>query len=184
MLMSDDQTTPTEVRRLPSPERTLTVSPLDLRQSKFQTAMRGFDRNEVTSFLLEAADGYEQALRDNDKLRQEVIRLEASLVQYRDLEGSLKTALMTAQKVADDMQQNAAKEAARIIREAEARADLILQETQAKQRELLRDIDTLRARRHEAAASVESIIAVLHSSVDFIHRQGHGERHEELAGAA
>ena len=113
MSNDDTQTQPTDVRRLPMPERTLTVTPLDLRQAKFGTAMRGFDRAEVTTFLLEAADGYEQALRENERLRQETVRLEASLNQHRELEGSLKSTLMSAQKVADDMRENANQEAAR-----------------------------------------------------------------------
>ena len=86
MLNSDEQPQPTDIRRLPAPERTMTVTPLDLRQTKFTTAMRGFDRAEVTSFMLEAAEGYEQALRENDRLRQELLRLESSLTHYRELE--------------------------------------------------------------------------------------------------
>ena len=42
MLKTDDATPQTsEGRRLPSPDRNLTVSPLDMRQAKFGTAMRG-----------------------------------------------------------------------------------------------------------------------------------------------
>ena len=48
------------------------VTPLDLRQQRFKTVMRGYDRGEVQAFLLEVADDYENALRENDKLRQEV----------------------------------------------------------------------------------------------------------------
>src|SRR5215208_114195 len=99
-----------DTRRLPAADRNLTVSPLDLRQAKFGSSMRGFDRSQVSSLLIEAADGYEQALRENERLRQDVARLEASLTQYRDLEGSLKSTLMTAQKVADDMRGNATHE--------------------------------------------------------------------------
>ena len=71
-----------EVRRF-TVERTLTVSPIDLRQRKFAGAMRGFDRQEVTTFLAEASVDYENALRDNDRLRQEIVRLRASLNQFR-----------------------------------------------------------------------------------------------------
>ena len=53
--------------------------------------MRGYDRDEVKAFLLEVSDGYEQALRENERLRQEVARLEASLSQYRELEGASRT---------------------------------------------------------------------------------------------
>jgi cell division initiation protein len=47
------------------------VTPLDLRQQRFQTAMRGYDRGEVNAFLAEAAEDYENALRENERLRQE-----------------------------------------------------------------------------------------------------------------
>jgi cell division initiation protein len=178
---SDDELA-AEVRRLPSPDRKVTVTPLDLRQAKFGTAMRGFDRSEVTTLLAEAAEGYEQALRENDRLRQDVARLEGSLGQYRNLEGSLKSTLMTAQKTADevrgsaqqaadDMREHAVKEAARIVREAEARADLLMQKAQARCEDVQREVDALRMKRREAEASLESIVAALHNAIEFVREQ-------------
>ncbi len=160
-----------EMRRLPLPERNLAVSPLDLRQAKFNTKMRGFDRTEVTAFLLEAADGYDQALRENERLRHDVMRLEASISQYRELEGSLKNTLMSAQKVADDMRENANQEAARILREAAGRVDLMMQKAQARHEDVQREIDGLRLKRRESEANLESIIAALHNTIDFIREQ-------------
>ena len=61
----EDLNPPVETRRLPSPDRRSAPTPLDLRQAKFGTAMRGYERAEVNAFLLEAADGYEQAMREN-----------------------------------------------------------------------------------------------------------------------
>ena len=34
------------------------VTPLDLRQQRFRSVMRGFDRDEVTAFLNEIAEDY------------------------------------------------------------------------------------------------------------------------------
>jgi cell division initiation protein len=166
----------TETRRLPLPERNLAVSPLDLRQAKFNTSMRGFDRTEVTAFLLEAADGYDQALRENERLRHDVMRLEASISQYREMEGSLKSTLMSAQKVADDMRENANQEAARILREAAGRADLLMQKAQARHEDVQREIDGLRLKRREAEANLESIIAALHNTIEFIREQEQREQ--------
>ena len=140
-----------DARRLPAAERHMTVSPIDMRQPNFGTSMRGFDRHEVTAFLDEAATDYEHALRENDRLRQEIVRLEASLNQFRELEGSLKTTLMSAQKVGDDMRENATKESARILREAEGRAELMVQKAQAKVEDIERDIDGLRLKRRESS---------------------------------
>ena len=177
----------TEPRRLPLPERNLTVSPLDLRQAKFNASLRGFDRTEVTTFLLEAADGYDQALRENERLRHDLVRLEASISQYRELESSLKSTLMTAQRVGDDMRETASQEAARIVREAEGRADLLLQRAQARHEDMQREIDGLRMKRREAQANLESIIGALHNTIDFIREQEQRERgvaHRPLLEAA
>ena len=176
-----------EGRRLPSADRNLSVTPLDLRQAKFNSAMRGFDRAEVSAFLLEAADGYEQAMRENDRLRQDVARLESSLTQYRDLETSIKSTLMTAQKAADtlrdgaqktadDLREHATLEAARIVREAEGRAELLLQKAQARAEDVQHDIDTLRMKRREAESHLEAIIAAIQNTVAFVREQEHREQ--------
>jgi cell division initiation protein len=172
-----------DVRRLPSPDRTPSVTPLDVRQAKFATAMRGFDRAEVAAFLLEAADGYEQALRDNERLRQEIARLDASLTQYRELEGTLKSALIGAQKLADDVRENAtqeanrlrehaAQEAARIVRDAEGRVELLMEQSQARIEDVQREIDGLKLKRREAETGLESIVAALQSTLEFVREQG------------
>jgi cell division initiation protein len=157
-----------DVARLSSADRHMSVTPIDMRQREFGSAMRGFDRGEVTAFLAEAAGEFEAALRENDRLRQEIIRLETSLQQYRELEGSLKSTLMNAQKVADDMRENAAKESQRLVREAEGQAESLMQAAQGKIDVVQRDIDGLWMKRREAEASVEATISVLQSSLEFM----------------
>jgi cell division initiation protein len=177
MLNNEDLTPAVETRRLPSPDRHSAPTPLDVRQAKFSTSMRGYERAEVNAFLLEAADGYEQATRENERLRQDVARLEASLSQYRELEGALKGALMSAQKVSDDMKETASLDAARIIREAEGRAELITQKAQAALEDVQREIDGLRLKRRESEVALESIIAALHNTLEFVREQDQREQH-------
>jgi cell division initiation protein len=180
MLNNEDLIPAVETRRLPSPDRHSAPTPLDVRQAKFSTSMRGYERAEVNAFLLEAADGYEQASRENERLRQEVARLEASLTQYRELEGALKGALMSAQKVSDDMKETASLDAARIIREAEGRAELITQRAQAALEDVQREIDGLRLKRRESEVALESIIAALHNTLEFVREQDQREQHRVI----
>jgi len=175
MLNNEDLTSSVETRRLPSPDRHSAPTPLDVRQAKFSTSMRGYERAEVNAFLLEAADGYEQAMRENERLRQDVARLEASLTQYRELEGALKGALMSAQRVSDDMKETASLDAARIVREAEGRAELITQKAQAALEDIQREIDGLRLKRRESEVALESIIAALHNTLEYVREQGQRE---------
>src|SRR5438552_16926130 len=104
----------------------MNVSPLDLRQQRFHSRFRGFDRIEVMSFLAAVADDYEQALRETDRLRQDLSRMEALLSEHREHEKSLQNTLMTAQRLAEEIKANADREARRIISDAEVRSDLLL----------------------------------------------------------
>ena len=166
----------TDTRRLPTPERHLTVTPIDMRQPRFASAMRGYDRAEVNAFLEEAANDYETALRDNERLHGEIVRLEASLDQFRQLEGSLKSTLISAQRVSDDMRENAKKEAAQIVREAQGQADCAIQKAQLHLEEMERNIETLRMKRRETEVSLEATISTLQHSLDFVRNQDRRDR--------
>lgn len=166
--------------RITSPERHISITPLDMRQARFTTSLRGFDKADVTTFLQEAADGFDQAMRENERLRMEIVRLETSLNQFRELEGSLKSTLMSAQKVADDMRENAQQEAARLVREAEGQVALMMQRAQAKTEDIEREIDGLRIKRREAETNLEATIAALHNTLDFIRDQDRRERDDRV----
>ena len=169
-----------DARRLPAPERHVSVTPIDMRQTRFASAMRGFDKTEVTAFLEEAASDYEQALRENDRLRQQIAVLEASLTQYRELEGGLKTTLVSAQKVADDMRQNASQEAARLVKEAEGRVELMMEKAQARVEDAGREVDSLKLKRREVQTSIEACVSTLQSTLDFVREQDQRERDHRL----
>ncbi len=156
------------------------VTPLDLRQQRFQTVMRGYDRGEVQAFLLEVSDDYENALRDNDKLRQDVAKLEAVLGEHRGQERNLRNTLLSAQKLGDEMKENAQTEAGLIIREAEGRADLLLQKSQARLEDIQREIDGLRMKRREVENDIEALIRALNSTLEFIRDQDTRSREERI----
>ncbi len=157
------------------------VTPLDLRQQRFKSVMRGFDRDEVTQFLSEVADDYEQALRDADRVREEFARTQAQLDELREHERNLRNTLLTAQKLADEIRNNAEQEAKRLVREAESRADLVLQKAQARLEDVQREVDNTRLKRKDAEASLESTISTLRNSLEFIRSQDQKERDEKLA---
>src|SRR5690606_28709405 len=109
-------------------------------------------------------------------LRQEIVRLDTSLTHFREMEANLKMTLLTAQRVAEDLRDSAAQDAARIVREAEARADVLLEKAQARLEDVQRAIDGLRLKRRESESGLESIIAALHHTLDFVREQEQHER--------
>ena len=169
------------------PGRVMRVVPLDLRQHKFKTVFRGFDRTEVVALLTEAADDYEHALREIDRLRQDVSRMEGALSEHREREATLRNTLTTAQKLADDLKDAAQSEAKLIVREAQGRSDLLLQKAQVRLEQIERDISELKLRRRDAEGSVEASIQALYRALEFIKKQDHqpeGEVHLHRPRAA
>jgi len=158
----------------------MNVSPLDLRQTRFRSAFRGFDRVEVSTFMAAAAEDYESALRETDKLRQEIARLESIVNEQREHEQSLKAMLMTAQKLSDDIRVNAEQEARRIINEAEGRSQLLLDKTQSRLEDVQREIDGMKLKRRDVEVSVESIIQTLRNTLEFVREQETREREERI----
>ena len=158
----------------------MNVTPLDLRQQRFNTRLRGFDRTEVVAFLAEVADDYEQALREADRLRQDLARMEALLNEHREHERNLRNTLLTAQKLADEIRENAQQEARRIVKEAEGRSDLLLQKTEARLEDIQREIDGLRLKRRDVEASLESTITALRNALDFVREQEQRERDDKI----
>ena len=159
-------------------ERVMRIAPLDLKQQRFRTALRGFDRTEVVAFLTEAADDYEHALRELDRLRQDLHRGEGLLAEHRDRETNLRNTLLTAQRLADEIKESAQTEAKLIIREAQGRADLLLQKAQGRLEEVERDINELRLRRRDVEGSLEGFDpgavsrARVHPRTGSLRRQG------------
>ena len=158
----------------------MNVSPLDLRQQRFRTALRGFDKIEVSSFLMAVADDYEQALKETDRLRQDLMRMEGLLSGHREHEKSLQTTLITAQKLADDIRANAEEEGRRLIREAQSRSDFLLEKTQARLEDVQREIDGLKLKRRDVETSLESTIQTLRNTLEYVREQEAREREEKI----
>jgi cell division initiation protein len=158
----------------------MNVSPLDLRQQHFRVAFRGFDRVEVASLLTAVADDYEEALRETDRLRQELARMDGILSEHREHERALKSTLVTAQRLSDDIKAQADDEARRILREAEGRADFLLQKAQARLEDIQREIDGLKLKRKDAETAVESTIQALRTTLDFVREQDQHEHDDRI----
>ena len=93
-------------------ERVMRIAPLDLRQQRFRTALRGFDRTEVVG----VPDRGRRRLRaraagDRSAAPGSGAGVEALLAEHRDRETNLRNTLLTAQRLADEIKEAAQNEA-------------------------------------------------------------------------
>jgi cell division initiation protein len=162
------------------PERVMRISPMDMRQQRFKAAFRGYDKTDVVAFLTEAADDYEHAMREIDRLRRDLMRMESLLAEHRDRETHLRDTLITAQRVSEELKENAQTEAKLIVREAQGRADLLLQKAQVRLEELDHEVSELKLRRRDAEGSLESTIQALYRALEFVRDQDQTRPDEKL----
>ena len=153
------------------PERLMRITPLDMRQHRFKPALRGYDKTDVVAFLTEAADDYEHAMREIDRLRSDLMRMEALLAEHRLREQNLRDTLLTAQRLSGELKEAAQSEAKMIVKEAQGRADLLIQKAQVRLEELDHDCNEMRLRRRDAEGAVEATIQALYRALEFIRDQ-------------
>ncbi len=157
------------------------IAPQDMRRARFGSAVRGFNRPEVLSFLDEVADGYEQTLRDTDRLRQEVGALQAQLAEHRQREAILRDTLLTAKRVSAEMRESATQEAQLIVREARGRADELTRKAGAQCQDVEREITDLRQTRTAVEASIEGSIVALRHALEFMKQQDRERCHDDTS---
>jgi cell division septum initiation protein DivIVA len=82
--------------------------------------------------------------------------------------------------MADEVKDQATSEAERVIKEAEARADLIVQKSQGRIEDVQREIEGMRAKRREVEESVEALVKSLQGTLAFIKEQDARHRDDKV----
>ncbi len=134
------------------------ITPLDIRQKRFASAFRGFDRREVEAFLDLVAGEFEELVKENISLKDELKRTNARLEQHVERERTLQETMVTAQRISEDLKAAAKKEAEIIIADAEQQAEKIVQSAHLKLVQVVEDINELKRQRVQFESQVRSVI--------------------------
>jgi cell division initiation protein len=134
------------------------VTPLVIKQKEFSTRFRGFDVQEVDTFLEEVAREFESQEAAIEQLRQENHRLNLENQGYRKREESMRNAMIQSQRVLDQMKENAEKSAQVTIANAEVEAEKILNRTHKRLSQLHSDITELKRQRIQLEMQIGSVL--------------------------
>ena len=111
------------------------LTPSKIRERTFKSGL-GYDKKDVEQFIEGVSEDFEQLLSENEGLSKKIKDLTDSMSYYKSIEKTLQKALVIAEKTAQDIKDNAHKEADAIVLDAKANAKMI--ETQAlRQSEML-----------------------------------------------
>ncbi|MGB1658207.1 MAG: DivIVA domain-containing protein, partial [Longimicrobiales bacterium] len=119
------------------------MTPLDVRNKRgdFKKIMRGYDPQEVDIFLELVAERLEALVREAIQLRERSETLQVQVDAQTSREQAVQDALVTAQELRAEMQNQAQREAENIVKEAQVEARQILAAADTEARGKLRGIE-------------------------------------------
>ena len=134
------------------------LTPLDIRKQEFKKVVRGFDVEEVETFLDMVSEQFENLLHEKRQMNEEIVKLQTQLRDYQQVESALKETLMNAQQNINQSRETSKKEAEIIVREAELKAEEILDNTKSKLLEMKNELLLLKSQKDSFVKRLKQLI--------------------------
>jgi cell division initiation protein len=134
-------------------------TPLDIRQKRFDTSFRGYAARDVQGFLELLAVEFEELVKQNIALKEELKRTQVELDRHLERERALQQTLVTAQRVSEDLRDAAKKEAEVVIAEAELQSEKIVHAAHQKLVQVVDDINELKRQRARFDSELRGLVA-------------------------
>ncbi len=138
----------------------MSLSPNDIRNYEFPSQMRGYDKEEVDSFLDTIATSLENMKQETLKLSMENDSIKSQLDSLKEFEDSIKGAAIDARKNADATMANAKDEAEQIMADATAKADNLVSSKEAMISEYKKQLNRLEETKKSYATELKDIIKI------------------------
>lgn len=134
------------------------LSPLEITQREFGRKFRGLDPEEVQTFLEQIAEEMTRLLQETTERAGQIQRLEGQVRVHQEREDSLRNTLVTAQKMTEEIKANAKREADLILKEAELKAERLLEQAHRKLAQVQAEIAELKRQRDLFASKLRGLL--------------------------
>ena len=134
------------------------MTPLDIRQKRFESNFRGFSSKEVEGFLERIASEFEELVKENISLKDELKRTLLRLDQHQEKERTLQETMVTAQKISEELQTMAKKEAEILMADAERQAEKLVDLAHQRRLEIISEIQELKRQRAQFESQLRSVL--------------------------
>ena len=132
------------------------LTPVEIRHLDLHRSwLRGYRKPTVDRLLAEIADSFEEVWRERADLADRAEELESEAVKHRELETLLRSTLVSAERAAHDMKEQARRESDLIVQEAHAEGRRVMREMTAEKLRLEEDVRRIRAMLRSALELME-----------------------------
>jgi len=134
------------------------LSPNDIRNYEFNTQMRGFDKEEVESFLEQVATTLEDLKQDLLKKTFEFDSLQKRYNELKECEDTIKSAAIDARRNADQTIKSAKEEASALISDAQIKAENLIHDKAHEFKKIEAQISNLEETRISYVTELKTLI--------------------------
>jgi cell division initiation protein len=133
----------------------MSYTPVEIRHVRLRRGFFGYRRSHVDRLLDDIVISFETVWRERADNSDRVELLESELTRYRELEALLRTTLVSAERAAHELRNQAKREAESIVSEAQAEARQITRKARRDHETLSADARRLRLLLHAALDALD-----------------------------
>jgi cell division initiation protein len=133
----------------------MSYTPVEIRHVKPRIGLFGYRRRQVDTLLDEIATSFETVWRERADQSDRVELLEGELKRYRELEALLRTTLVSAERAAHELKDQAKRESESILSEAQSEARTITRQARSERETLAVEARRLRLLLHAALDALD-----------------------------
>jgi cell division initiation protein len=135
----------------------MALTPVEIRHVELRrTWFRGYRRGIVERLLSDIADSFEEVWRERADLADKLEDLEAEASKHRELESLLRATLVSAERAAQDVREQARRESDLIVQEARAEGRRVARAAAAEKDRLEEEIRRIRGLLRNALEAIEA----------------------------
>ncbi len=141
------------------------LTPSDISNKKFEKAAFGYKPEEVDAFLSEIVGSYNAMYQEKNAAEEKLLVLAEKLEEYRANEDSLKTVLLGAQKLGENIVRDSKAKAEVILADAENQVKQVFAESESK---IIKEKETLVTLQKETAEFKKQLLAMYRQHLELI----------------
>jgi len=123
----------------------MALTPVEVRHIQLKRGLFGYRKAAVHRMMDDIADSFETVWRERSQLVERVEELETEVTRHVELEGLLRSTLVSAERAAQDMKEQARREADVIVQEAGAEGRRLVRDAIAEKEQLLAETRRVRS---------------------------------------
>ena len=151
------------------------ITPLEVHNHQFGVSFRGYDRDEVRSFLAMVSEEFEQAISETTRLKDQMSELRTQLSETKSREKSIQKALEAADRISREIKDTARRESEVLVKEARLKANKMLEQAQGRVQTVEDRIHELKSMRERFEHRLRGVLEEHVNTLDRARREESGE---------